>query len=133
MSSRQVGSQLAAGMQYSVLCSEDAPFIASANIDRAALAKTFLGSDQIDAMVEICKLWPHGPMDPDLHSPLRSTIPTLLLSGEADPVTPPRDAQQVAQGLLHHRHLVLPGEGHGQLATGCVPRLMAEFLNGASP
>jgi pimeloyl-ACP methyl ester carboxylesterase len=64
---------------------------------------------------------------------LASAIPTLLLSGEADPVTPPRDAERLAQGLLHHRHLVLPGEGHGQLATGCVPRLMAEFLNDAAP
>jgi hypothetical protein len=28
---------------------------------------------------------------------------------------------------------VLPGEGHGQLATGCVPKLMAEFLDEARP
>jgi hypothetical protein len=36
-------------------------------------------------------------------------------------------------GLIHHRHLILPGEGHGQLATGCVPRLMADFLDSAAP
>jgi pimeloyl-ACP methyl ester carboxylesterase len=82
---------------------------------------------------EICKLWPHGPVDTDLHSPLRSDIPTLLLSGEADPVTPPADAERAAQGLARHRHLILSGEGHGQVATGCVPRLMAEFLDSASP
>ncbi len=133
MSARQVGSQLAAGMQYSVLCSEDAPFIAAANIDRAALAKTFLGFDQIDAMLEICKLWPRGPMDPDLHSPLHSDVPTLLLSGEADPVTPPADAERAGRGLTRKRHLVLSGEGHGQLNVSCVPRLMADFLNTADP
>jgi hypothetical protein len=27
--------------------------------------------------------------------------------------------------------LILRGEGHGQVATGCVPRLMAEFLDAA--
>ena len=133
MVARQVGDQLASGMQNSVVCSEDVPLFATAGIDRGRIAATFAGLDQLDGLTEICKLWPQGPVDSDLHSPLRSTIPTLLLSGEADPVTPPRDAQQVAQGLLHHRHLVLPGEGHGQLATGCVPRLMAEFLNDASP
>jgi hypothetical protein len=27
----------------------------------------------------------------------------------------------------------LSGEGHGQVATGCVPTLMAVFLNAAAP
>jgi hypothetical protein len=29
--------------------------------------------------------------------------------------------------------LILKGEGHGQLATGCMPRLMADFLDSAAP
>jgi pimeloyl-ACP methyl ester carboxylesterase len=133
MSTRQIGDQLAAGMQYSVLCSEDAPFISTASIDRAALGKTYQGTDQIDAMLEVCKLWPRGPMDPDLHSPLHSDVPTLLLSGEADPVTPPADAERAAQGLTAKRLVVLGGEGHGQLNVSCVPRLMAAFLNAPDP
>jgi pimeloyl-ACP methyl ester carboxylesterase len=133
MSARQVGDQLSVGMQYSVLCSEDAPFIAAADIDRAALAKTYQGTDQIDAMLEVCKLWPRGPMDPDMHSPLHSDVPTLLLSGEADPVTPPADAERAAAGLTARRLVVLGGEGHGQLNVGCVPRLMAAFLKSADP
>jgi hypothetical protein len=52
-----------------------------------------------------------------------------LLSGEDDPVTPPAAAERAAKGLTRHRHLILAGEGHGQLATGCVPRLMADFLD----
>jgi hypothetical protein len=48
-------------------------------------------------------------------------------------VTPPDDAARAARGLTHHRNLVLPGEGHGQLATGCVPKLMAEFLDATRP
>jgi pimeloyl-ACP methyl ester carboxylesterase len=133
MSTRQVGDQLAAGMQYSVLCSEDAPFIAAAGVDRATLAKTYQGTDQIDAMLEICKLWPRGPMDADLHSALHSDVPTLLLSGEADPVTPPADAERAAEGLTAKRLVVLGGEGHGQLNLSCIPRLMASFLNSADP
>jgi pimeloyl-ACP methyl ester carboxylesterase len=72
-------------------------------------------------------------VDADLHSPLHSEIPTLLLSGEADPVTPPDDAERAARGLTRHRHLILSGEGHGQVATACVPKLMAEFLDSAAP
>jgi pimeloyl-ACP methyl ester carboxylesterase len=132
MTARQVGDQLASGMQNSVICSEDVPFFAAA-IDSAAIARTYQGGEQLDALLEICKLWPRGPVDADLHSPLKSDIPTLLLSGEADPVTPPVDAERAARGLRHHRHLILRGEGHGQVATGCVPKLMAEFLDAAAP
>ena len=64
---------------------------------------------------------------------MTSDVPSLLLSGEADPVTPPADAERLARGLARHRHLVLAGEGHGQLATGCVPRLMAAFLDAPDP
>jgi pimeloyl-ACP methyl ester carboxylesterase len=133
MSARQIGDQLASGMQNSVICSEDVPFFAAADIDRAAISRTYQGADQLDALLEICKLWPRGPVDADLHDPLQSDIPTLLLSGEADPVTPPADAERAARGLKRHRHLILSGEGHGQIAIGCVPRLMAEFLDAAAP
>jgi pimeloyl-ACP methyl ester carboxylesterase len=133
MNARQIGDQLANGMQYSVICSEDEPFFAAAHIDRAAMAKTYQGTELVDALSEICKLWPRGPVDADLHAPLHSDIPTLLLSGEADPVTPPADAERAASSLTRHRHLVLKGEGHGQLASGCVPRLMADFLDSAAP
>jgi len=133
MTARGIRDQLASGMQNSVICSEDVPYFGAAGVDRTAISRTYQGMDQLDALEEICKLWPHGPVDPDLHSPLRSAIPTLLLSGEADPVTPPADAERAARGLLHHIHLVLSGEGHGQLATGCVPRLMAVFLDRAMP
>ena len=133
MTARQVGGQLASGMQNSVVCSEDVPFFALKPVEVTALSRTYQGADQLDALQEICKLWPHGPVDADLHSPLRSDIPTLLLSGEADPVTPPADAERAARGLARHRHLILRGEGHGQVATGCVPRLMAEFLDSANP
>lgn len=133
MMSRQIADQLASGMQYSVICSEDVPFFGAGGAERARIAETYQGSDQLDALMEICKLWPQGAVDADLHSPLHSEVPTLLLSGEADPVTPPADAERAARGLSRHRHLVLAGEGHGQLGSGCVHKLIAEFLDAAAP
>jgi pimeloyl-ACP methyl ester carboxylesterase len=132
MNSRQIGDQLANGMQFSVICAEDEPYFAAAS-DRTAMSKTYQGTEQVDAVQEICKLWPRGPVDSDLHAPLHSDIPTLLLSGEADPVTPPGDAERAAAGLTSHRHLILKGEGHGQLGTGCMPRVTAAFLDTAAP
>ncbi len=131
MNVRQIADQLANGMQYSVICSEDEPLFAG--VDRAAIAKTYQGTDMMDALQVICGLWPRGPVDADLHAPLHSDIPTLLLSGEADPVTPPVDAERAASGLTRHRHLILKGEGHGQLPTGCMPNVAADFLDNPAP
>lgn len=130
---RGIGKQLAVGMQNSVICSEDWPMIEKQGFDRAALEDTYMGTDQLDALGQICALWPRGPVSADLHAPLRSSVPALLLSGEADPVTPPAAAARVAKMLSRSRHLVLAGEGHGQLASGCVPRLMAMFLDRPDP
>src|SRR5258708_33329115 len=98
MTSAQVRDQLASGMQNSVICSEDVPFFAAADIDPAAISRTYQGRDQLDALLEICKLWPRGPGDAGLQAPLQSDIPALLLSGEAVPRTPHPRAESPAVG-----------------------------------
>jgi pimeloyl-ACP methyl ester carboxylesterase len=133
MMARQIRDQLASGMQNSVVCSEDVPFFHLSDAQRQRIGQTYQGTDQLDALAEICSIWPRGPVDADLHAPLHSAVPTLLLSGEADPVTPPADAQRLARGLARYRHLVVQGEGHGQVVTGCVPKLMADFLDVPEP
>jgi pimeloyl-ACP methyl ester carboxylesterase len=133
MLSREFGDQLAVGMQNSVVCSEDVPFFGGDAEQRARIGASYQGTDQMDALRAICAIWPRGPVDADLHAPLRSDIPTLLLAGESDPVTPPAAAERVARALSRHRLIVLPGEGHGQLGTGCMPRVMAQFLNDTEP
>jgi pimeloyl-ACP methyl ester carboxylesterase len=119
---------IAIGMHNSVVCAEDVPFYQAHAIDRAALAVTFMGAGQIDALLTLCRIWPHGPVDPDLHAPLHSDVPALLLSGGDDPVTPPADARAAAVGYTHALQIVLPGFGHGQLTAPCMDRLLAQFL-----
>src|SRR5262249_19226577 len=94
MAARQIRHQLASGMQNGVLSSEVVPFFDSAGLDRPALRDPYRGPDQLEGFEEICKLWPRGPVDADLHAPLKSDIPTPLLSGEPDPVPPPADAER---------------------------------------
>jgi pimeloyl-ACP methyl ester carboxylesterase len=129
---RTYGNALAYGMHNTVVCTEDVPFYREANIDRARLASTYLGASQLDALERICSLWPRGPIDPDLHAPLDSSVPVMLLSGADDPVTPPVNAEEVARGLAHHVIVELDGMGHGQLAAPCIDRLMAQFIERGS-
>jgi pimeloyl-ACP methyl ester carboxylesterase len=101
-------------------------------IDRAALSRTFLGTTQVDALLSLCDGWPRGPIDADLHAPLKSDTPVLLLSGGNDPVTPASSAEQTMQGLSHSLHIKLEGLGHGQLGAPCMDRVMAQFIQRGS-
>jgi len=122
------GEVLAYGMHNSVVCTEDVPFYSDQNIDRAKIEKTFLGLTQLESLQSLCKGWPRGPLDPDLHARVDSTVPVLLLSGGNDPVTPPSGAEQARAGLKHSVHIVLEGQGHGQLGAPCMDRVMAQFI-----
>jgi pimeloyl-ACP methyl ester carboxylesterase len=118
---------IALGMHNSVVCAEDVPFWGA--IDRPRLQATFMGDAQVDALSALCRVWPHGPVDPDLHAPLSSAVPTLFLSGGDDPVTPPRYAHLAAAGFSQSRQIVLPGFGHGQLTAPCMDRVLADFIS----
>ena len=126
------GEVLAYGMHNSVVCTEDVPFYTPQTIDRAKLEKTFLGVTQLESLMSLCKGWPRGPLDADLHARLDSNVPVLLLSGGNDPVTPPSGAEQARAGLKHSLHIVLEGQGHGQLGAPCMDRVMAQFIERAS-
>ncbi len=51
------------------------------------------------------------------------------MSGEFDPVTPPRYGEETAKGYRNGRHLVVRGRGHIVLTAGCMPKLAAEFID----
>ena len=119
------------GLLYAVTCSEDAPLIdtaAAASIQ----AETSFG-DFSERFAAICATWPRAGIAADFRAPLTSDTPALLLSGAADPVTPPEYAEQVAAGLSNSRHIIIPGFGHGVIGVGCMPKVVAEFIRTADP
>ena len=58
---------------------------------------------------------------------MQSSAPVLLLSGEADPVTPPELAEEARRTLPGSLHLVVKGHGHNVSLRGCIPSLIAEL------
>ena len=123
-------SALAAGMHNAVICTEDVPFI-NADMDRSGSEDTYLGADLIDALLLSCEQWPEGIRDDDFKQPVTVDVPTLVLSGDADPVTPPAYGQQVADALPQALHIINPYQGHMQAPLGCIPGIMAEFVDSA--
>jgi len=122
-----VGEQINQGLQLSVSCSEDADRLRVEPTD----AGTLMGTAFVATLLAQCEVWPRGGRPAEFNAPVLSDRPVLLLSGEFDPVTPPRYGEQVVQHLPNGRHLIAPGQGHDVLAAGCVPRLVARFIASA--
>lgn len=112
------------GMQLSVICAEDADLLQ----ERPQDARLILGDALIRVLRAQCEVWPRGTRPADFHAPVASDKPVLILSGEFDPVTPPRYAEQIVKGLANGRVLVAKGQGHSVMARGCFPKLVKTFV-----
>jgi pimeloyl-ACP methyl ester carboxylesterase len=119
------------GMHNSVMCTEDVPFYDKSSIDYDGLAASYMGTFQLDALEAICSVWPAGPIDDEFKVPLATDLPVLLLSGDADPITPPRYADLAAVDIENATHLIGKHQGHGQISVGCTPQLVADFIDAA--
>ena len=124
---------LAIGMHNAVMCTEDVPFLDRTTIDEEAIAASYMGSFQLETLEAMCTVWPSGPIDEEFKVPLDSDIPFLLLSGDADPITPPRYAEMAAVNLGNATHLIGKHQGHGQITVGCMGRVVADFVASADP
>ena len=124
-----LGDELAHGMELSVLCAEDADLL----VARPEDADTLMGNALPELVAAQCAVWPRGARPDDFKQPVVSDKPVLLLSGQYDPVTPPRYADQAARTLSNSRHLVAKGQGHTPAATGCMPRLLKQFVDTLDP
>jgi pimeloyl-ACP methyl ester carboxylesterase len=116
-------------MQLSVICAEDADLLAP---DPAA-QNMLLGNQMVEAIQEQCAIWPHAQRPADFRTPLGGDIPTLVLEGELDPVTPPRYGEAVIKHLGNAKLIVAKGQGHNVIGRGCLPKLVAGFMDALNP
>jgi len=120
------GMRLAMGMHFSVVCAEDVPRLPQAT-DKA-------GADygNSDALLysAACKTWPRGAVPAEFFQIPKARMPVLVLSGGADPVTPPRHGERVAKALGDKaQHIVVPEAGHGVATIGCMRDVLFRFFD----
>jgi pimeloyl-ACP methyl ester carboxylesterase len=115
------------GMQLSVICAEDAPKNTPGDLQKGS-ESTLFGKYVMSIQQQACTFWPRGKVDESFYEPVKSDIPTLVLSGENDPVTPPSWGEQTASTLSNAKHVIIPGTGHTAGGTGCGQRIMREFV-----
>lgn len=123
-----MGETISLGMHFSVSCAEDVDGLVADPAD----AGTTLGNALVEGIKAACEEWPRGTTPADFHAPVKSDVPVLLLSGELDPVTPPRYGEQVVSHLPNGRHLVARGTGHNAMPAGCMPKLVSLFVQDAN-
>ena len=121
-------TNMSIGMQLSVLCAEDAPKNTPDELAKEA-ASTLFGKYVMNVQTAACDFWPRGKVDASFYEPVQSNIPTLVMSGELDPVTPPTWGEQVARTLPNSQHVVMPGTGHTPGGSGCGQRIMYNFID----
>lgn len=119
------------GHFLSVTCTDDVPRIAESEIG-PAVAGTYLGDYRVRQQQEACKLWAPPKQSAQGLLPVSSQVPTLLMNGRYDPVTPPELAKSLAARLPNSRELVFDA-GHVFTFFGCIDPLMARFFETASP
>jgi pimeloyl-ACP methyl ester carboxylesterase len=128
MSSRRE-TQLAMGMHFSVVCAEDMPRMAGAQERPGA----DLGSSFAELYTRVCAQWPRGAVPEAFYRVPALAAPTLVLSGGADPVTPPRHGERITKALgASARHIVVPQAGHGVMAMPCMRDVMFRFIDADS-
>ena len=117
------------GMQYSVQCHEEIAFSQPITPEPppdfpelTAFVQESIGTGELAQ--EVCAMWNAGNAGSIENQPVHSDIPTLILSGEYDPITPPAWGQMAQQDLSHSFFFGFPGMGHGVSLSGDCPREM---------
>jgi pimeloyl-ACP methyl ester carboxylesterase len=74
-----------------------------------------------------CDLWQERFAPDSTRRPVQSGIPTLVISGEFDPVAPPEWGQRIAATLSRSYYYEMPNESHDQ-NSACRSAIIFRFL-----
>jgi pimeloyl-ACP methyl ester carboxylesterase len=81
-----------------------------------------------DERLDDCPIWQTRFADPSEHKPVRSDIPTLILTGRFDDRTPTEQAHRIGATLTHAYQYEFPNEGHDAPPVGCHLSILMQFF-----
>ncbi|MDC6388048.1 alpha/beta fold hydrolase [Maribacter sp. PR1] len=115
-------------MNNSIMAYEELPFFNSAEMDEI-LKKSQLGFDvaTFEGLGSLSN-WHSFRADDLENESVVSDIPTLLISGGLDPVTPPSNVNGALINLKNGRHVIFKNESH-DIYNPCFLKISEEFIN----
>jgi pimeloyl-ACP methyl ester carboxylesterase len=114
------------GMMFSVLCAED---VAQVVATKANVSGGFMRDIYYRSFAVVCAKWPTTPLPQSMEQlEGKLSAPALVISGDADPVTPPRLGAMVLSEFTTAVHAIVPGGLHTNSSRPCVAKLIASFV-----
>ena len=123
---------LTVGTYLAVQCNEEYPFSSVAAVEDAVGAHPDVAAlfGDIPGEFEECAVWNAGTPADIEDDPVSSDLPTLILGGVFDPITPPQFGRTAAETLPNSQFFEFPGLGHGvSSAHECPLAITLAFLN----
>ena len=130
--SRLYGDSINWGAHYSLVCHEVMP---AGSYQEALASAADLPPQIADYFATpfrftLCESWQSGTAEPSQYEPVVSDIPTLVLAGSYDPITPPAYSRLAAETLSNSFYYEFPAHGHGVMRTGgCGTQIGLAFLD----
>jgi len=117
-------------MHLSLHCAEEIPF---SSVEHFA---TFDGEVDpnlrpllsAEMYLAYCEHWPVSPAPLLANQAVESDIPTLVMAGHFDPVTPPRFAEAAHEFLERAQYVLVPNESHGASLGECGGKIAKAFF-----
>jgi pimeloyl-ACP methyl ester carboxylesterase len=128
------------GLSFGVICREWAPSSTRADVLAAGLEalpayprSVLREPPQFTYNADDCDVWDVPPAPAAERATVESDVPTLILSGGFDAVTPHAWAEGAAEGLSDARIIPVPGVGHFALPESpCAQSVVGSFLDDPS-
>jgi pimeloyl-ACP methyl ester carboxylesterase len=133
---QQLEGALSIGMQYSMLCTGEGALVTPeglrATIGDGPIEEHWIPANLVagDRMAEICAAWDVEVVYDPATIALDHDVPTLVVTGELDHVTPPDLGVSIDEQLVDSTLLEVPAAGHAPLEAlgACGQRIAAAFL-----
>ena len=119
------------GLYFAVNCQDDASSIHADMLEAQIAAYPELdGYYRHRTELEICTAWGLEPAPPLATGPVASDIPTLILAGTYDPITPPEWSRTAVVNLSNSTFVEFPASGHSVVTDNpCAQQITAAFLD----
>jgi pimeloyl-ACP methyl ester carboxylesterase len=131
--------RLSEGMQFSFWCAEEIATTSPGRLRRAAgrvglaQGRAFQNAPLLGLLFgpdafALCDEWDVRRSPPSLFEPVRTAIPTLIVTGRFDPITPPAHGAWLARTLPRAFLVEIAAAGHSPLDGECGVALLTQFL-----
>lgn len=124
-------------LHFAVNCQDEIPFLDIDEIlteaEQTGISQYVIDDEQASAesYTELCAAWDLAPSAVVESAPVVSTIPTLIVTGKFDPITPTVNGEMALETLSNGMLVESPIAGHDPLSTSgtCGIDIVQAFLN----